>query len=154
VLVTHRPDACRVKRFELKEAKRKKANSKQQTVNSKHGGASSNSKWEVQSPKSILGFRVFRPPLRAIVQQEKGCPREISAWDKNRSVYGKVVGAAGPWRTTGEWWRTDAWARDEWDVAVESRGQRSEVRGQTSEVLYRIYRELGTGTWFVEGVYD
>jgi protein ImuB len=164
VLDTHRPDAFRVKRFELKEAKRRKANSKQQRVNSKQQAMkgnskfeipNSNSKFEIRNSKSILGFRVFRPPLRAIVQEERGCPREISAWDKNRSVYGKVVGAAGPWRTTGEWWRTDAWERDEWDVAIEPRsgagGQRSEVRGQ---VLYRIYRELGSGVWFVEGVYD
>jgi protein ImuB len=82
---------------------------------------------------------------------------EISAWDKNKSVYGKVVCAAGPWRTTGEWWRADAWARDEWDVAIESRGQRSQVRDQKSEakeVLYRIYRELSSGFWFVEGIYD
>jgi protein ImuB len=178
VLDTHRPDAFRVKRFELKEAKRRKAknrrqskqpatkeNSKTQIPNSRFEIPNSNPKSEIRNPKSILGFRMFRPPLRALVQAEGGCPREISAWDKNRSVYGKVVGAAGPWRTTGEWWRTDAWARDEWDVAVEVRGQRSEVRGQRLDsfeikangplqVLYRIYRELGSGVWFVEGVYD
>jgi len=143
VLDTHRPDAFRVKRFELKE---KKVNSKRRTANG-------DLKFQQQG-KSILGFRVFRPPLRALVQAEGGCPREISAWDKNRSVYGKVVGAAGPWRTSGEWWRRDAWARDEWDVAVEARSQGSEVGGRRLEVLYRIYRELSSGTWFVEGVYD
>ena len=89
--------------------------------------------------------------MRALVQAEGGCPREISAWDKNKSVYGKVVSVAGPWRTTGEWWRADTWARDEWDVGVEARGQSSEVRDQ---VLYRIYRELPNGAWFVEGIYD
>jgi protein ImuB len=143
VLDTHRPDAFRVKRFELKE---KKANSKRRRANGDR-------KFQIPNSKS-LGFRVFRPPLRALVQAEGGCPREISAWDKNRSVYGKVVGAAGPWRTSGEWWRLDAWARDEWDVAVEARGQGAERRGQRLEVLYRIYRELSSGTWFVEGVYD
>ena len=105
-----------------------------------------------------------------MVQAEGGCPREISAWNKTKSVHGKVVCVAGPWRTSGEWWRTDTWARDEWDVAIEDRGQRSEVGGQKSEgletkepsrhnspppqVLYRIYRELSSGTWFVEGIYD
>jgi protein ImuB len=150
LLDTHRPDAFCVKRFELKEAKRRRANSKQQTANSKNG----NLKFEFRNPKFTLGFRMFRPPLRALVQAEGGYPREISAWDKNRSVHGKVVGVAGPWRMSGEWWRTDAWARDEWDVAIESRGRRPEVGGQRLEVLYRIYRELGTGTWFVEGIYD
>jgi protein ImuB len=169
LLDTHRPDAFRVNRFELKETKRKR--SKQQTVDSKQQSAvsgqrsaSSNAKFEIRNSKFTLGFRVFRPPLRALVHAEGGYPREISAWDKNKSVYGKVISVAGPWRTTGDWWRADKWARDEWDVAIESRGQRSEVRGQKSErgghggsplrVLYRIYRELSSGTWFVEGIYD
>jgi protein ImuB len=168
LLDTHRPDAFRVTRFELKERKRKKVKSKQQTVNSNQqsavSGQSANPQSAICNPQSVLGFRVFRPPLRAIVQAEQGCPKEISAWDKNRSVYGKVVCVAGPWRTSGEWWRADTWARDEWDVGIESRGQRAEIRSQQSEnsngivpirqVLYRIYRELQSGSWFVEGIYD
>jgi len=149
LLDTHRPDAFRVNRFELKQAKRKKANSKQPTANSKQEQANPQS--VIRNPKSIMGFRVFRPPLRALVQSAGGCPKEISAWDKIKSVHGKVVAAAGPWRTSGDWWRVDGWARDEWDVAVAGRGQGAGGRGQ---VLYRIYRELGNGTWFVEGVYD
>ncbi len=148
LLDTHRPDAFRVKRFELKEAKKKKR--KQQTADSGQPSATRNS--ELGTRNSSLGFRVFRPPLRALVQSESGCPREISAWDKTKSVHGKIVGVAGPWRTSGDWWRRDGWARDEWDVAVAGKGgQGLGVRGQ---VLYRIYRELGNGTWFVEGIYD
>ncbi|HYJ89171.1 MAG TPA: hypothetical protein VEW46_24105 [Pyrinomonadaceae bacterium] len=150
LLDTHRPDAFRMQRFVLKEAKRKRskeqtAKSKQQTANSRQQKAI-NQQSVVGDPKSVLGFRVFRPPLRALVQAERGYPTEISAWDKTRSVHGKVVGTAGPWRTTGDWWRTDGWARDEWDVAVES--------GFQLQVLYRIYRELSSGTWFVQGSYD
>jgi len=101
-----------------------------------------------------------------MVQAEGGCPREISAWNKNKSVHGKVVCVAGPWRTTGEWWRADTWARDEWDVAIEASGQwavdngqwahglESKEIGRHTQGLYRIYRELPTGAWFVEGVYD
>ena len=155
LLDTHRPDAFRVKRFELKETKRKR--SKQQSANSRQPVSSQQS--AISNLKSVLGFRRFRPPLRALVRAERGHPTEISAWNKNKSVYGKVVCLAGPWRTSGDWWRSDTWARDEWDVAVESRGQRSESRGQKSEssetkVLYRIYRELRNGLWFVEGIYD
>ncbi|MBC8029280.1 MAG: hypothetical protein H7Z16_04140 [Pyrinomonadaceae bacterium] len=149
LLNTHRPDAFRVNRFELKEPKRK--NSKQQTANSNQQSGSSNPKFEIRNSKFPLGFRVFRPPLRAIVQAEKGCPREISAWDKNRSVYGKVICVAGPWRTSGDWWRSDFWARDEWDVGVESN---SKVGGSSPQLLYRIFRELSSGSWFVEGGYD
>ncbi len=191
LLDTHRPDAFGVKRFEVREqkSKRQTANNKQRTVNSKQQTVNSNARFQIQdskfkipnsqfeipTPKFALGFRRFRPPLRAMVEAARGYPTEISAWGKERSVYGKVVGLAGPWRTSGEWWRADLWARDEWDVAVEVRGQRPEVRGQRSEVrsqkseeskikevshsgpsqiLYRIYRELRSGTWFIEGVYD
>ncbi len=170
LLDTHRPDAFRVKRFELKESKRRRGKSNQQSAISNQQAVNSNPKFEIRHSKFTMGFRVFRPPLRALVQAKQGCPQEISAWDKNKSVYGKVVSVAGPWRTTGEWWRTDSWARDEWDVAIESRTQRSAVSGQRSEgletkemgghgssplqVLYRIYRELRSGSWFVEGIYD
>jgi protein ImuB len=148
LLDTHRPDAFRINRFELKEAKRRR---KGQRANGKGQTGSSNSKSEIRNPKFRLGFRVFRPPLRAIVQVEQGYPREISAWDKNRSVYGKVVCLAGPWRTSGDWWRSDLWARDEWDVGVESN---SKIGGLSQQVLYRIYRELRSKEWFVEGIYD
>jgi protein ImuB len=149
LLDTHRPDAFRVKRFELKERKRKRSNQQ---------SAIGNPNSEIRNPKSLLGFRVFRPPLRALVQAEGGCPREISAWNKSKSVHGKVVRVAGPWRTSGEWWRADKWARDEWDVAVERRRQGQEAGAgttkNTQQVLYRVYRELSSGAWFVEGVYD
>ncbi|HWN08454.1 MAG TPA: hypothetical protein VNO50_04130 [Pyrinomonadaceae bacterium] len=161
LLDTHRPDAFRVKRFVLKESKRKRSkqqNSGQWPVVSgqwaekdNQESAISNPKFEIRNPRSKLGFRVFRPPLRAIVQADKGCPREISAWDKNRSVYGKVVSVAGPWRTSGDWWRTDFWARDEWDVGIECA---QKVGRLSPQVLYRIFRELGNGGWFVEGIYD
>ena len=100
-----------------------------------------------------LGFRMFRPPLRAMVDASRGYPQQISAWGPNRSVYGKVVRLSGPWRKTGDWWRVDCWARDEWDVAVEQSGAATGGHKST-QVLYRIYRELHSGAWFVEGSYD
>jgi protein ImuB len=172
LLDTHRPDAFRVKRFEISQTKKKKRADKMSALPaiSSQPSAVSDQQAAIGNLKCLLAFRRFRPPLRALVQAEGGYPREINAWGKNNSVYGKVVCVAGPWRTTGDWWRADTWARDEWDVAIESRGQRSVVRGQKSDgsktkeigghvgsplqVLYRIYRELRSGTWFVEGIYD
>jgi protein ImuB len=150
---TNRPDAFRVKRFGLKA----------RIDGRKRRNEIRNSQSTIRNSKCLLGFRVFRPPLRAIVQAEHGSPTQISAWGPSRSVYGKVVRVAGPWRTTGDWWRTDAWARDEWDVAVESsRSSISNLRSQDAgstkgaprPILFRIYRELRSGVWFVEGVYD
>ena len=124
LLDTHRPDAFSMKRFTLQT--RRKNNRPLAT-------------------QQCLGFRCYRPPLKAIVEADQGWPTQISAWGKQRSVYGRVVALAGPWRTTGDWWRDDGWARDEWDVTLERQGQRT---------LYRIYRELATEHWFVEGNYD
>jgi protein ImuB len=143
---THRPDAFRLKRFVLKQKpdrrRRKEKNPQSAIYRSPQRGSPAG---VVVNPQSVLGFRVFRPPLRAIVQADRGYPTQISAWSANRSVHGRVVRLAGPWRTTGDWWRLDAWARDEWDVAVLSNSEK---------ILYRIYRELRSGAWFVEGLYD
>ncbi len=132
LLDTHRPDAFSMKRFTLQtDSDRRRRRKKQPQA--------------VITPRQCLGFRQFRPPLRAIVEVRQGWPAQISAWGKQRSVYGKVVDLAGPWRTTGDWWRDDSWARDEWDVTLERLGK---------PALYRIYRELKTENWFVEGNYD
>ena len=136
---THRPGAFRVKRFSLKE----KANHRRQK----------NSKFKIRNSKCLLGFRVFRPPLRALVDANRGYPTQINAWGSNRSVHGKVVQLGGPWRTTGDWWRGDRWARDEWDVTVEKRAEVSPGKPPL-QVIYRIYCELSSGSWFVEGIYD
>ncbi len=117
LLDTHRPDAFRVKRF---------------------------GQWERRfSPLRRVGgrrlaLRLFRPPLHAKVQAPGNRPAQVQA----RGIRGKVVNLAGPWRTSGEWWRVDPWSRDEWDVAL------------SDGALYRIYFDRRTGGWFVEGSYD
>jgi protein ImuB len=140
LLDTHRPDAFSMKRFVLKIKEVGKRRSR-----------SANRQLAIGN-RQFLGFRMFRPPLRAIVEVESGWPRQISAWGKQRSVYGKVISLAGPWRTTGDWWRNDSWARDEWDVAIEL--GRKNYKGESQQALYRIYRELSSGNWFIEGNYD
>jgi protein ImuB len=145
---THRPDAFRIKRFALKIGKTHKPGKLREAPNPQSA---------IRNPQFFLGFRVFRPPLRATVQAEHGHPVQINAWSTSRSVYGKIVRLAGPWRTSGNWWREDRWARDEWDVAVESRensGNGDRPPGSSLPILYRIYRELCSDAWFVEGVYD
>jgi protein ImuB len=130
LLDTHRPDAFSMKRFTLQaDPDRRRRKKKQPAIRA----------------RQCLGFRRFRPPLRAIVEAHQGWPTQISAWSKQRSVYGKVVELAGPWRTTGDWWRDDGWARDEWDVTLDRLGRHTH---------YRVYRELKTENWFVEGNYD
>jgi protein ImuB len=86
-------------------------------------------------------LRLFRPPLHAKVEVQRGQPVRV-AFLQQRGV---VIACAGPWRTSGEWWTNDGWRRDEWDVAVQAKD---------SIALYRLYRDLNSGDWFVYGSYD
>ena len=135
LLDTHRPDAFRMKRFNL-------------TVTHKKG--TSNPQFAIPNPQCLMGFRMFRPPWRAEVQTLHGEPVRIAArsMDASSAMRGKIVRASGPWRSSGDWWRADVWARDEWDVAI------ADSNGGQSDVLCRIYRELASEEWFVEGIYD
>jgi protein ImuB len=83
-------------------------------------------------------FRIFRPALPAAVQVKEDKPARVAA----PGVRGTVLTASGPWRSSGEWWTGTRWARDEWDIDLSDGG------------IYRIYLQLGSGGWFVEGVYD
>jgi protein ImuB len=85
-----------------------------------------------------LAFRCFRPPLAARVEVDAGTPKRLST----RMFHGNVTRAAGPWRSSGDWWRPDVWDRDEWDVALSGGG------------LYRLYLDRASRQWFVEGTYD
>ena len=134
ILDTHRPDSFRMKRFRLPTGQKSRRN-RQSTIGDR---------------QCAMGFRVFRPPWRAEVQTMHGRPARISAHDVKSSclVRGKVICASGPWRASGDWWRSDVWARDEWDIAV------AESIPKHSDVLCRIYRDLQSEEWFVEGIYD
>jgi len=119
LLDTHRPDAWQLRDDVLYQPGRITA----------PGGAA----------PAHLGFRRFRPPLPAQVTLDAGQrPIRVAA----RGIAGKVLSSAGPWRTTGDWWRETVWARDEWDIGLDN------------GALYRLYCEHGSHAWFVEGAYD
>jgi len=59
---------------------------------------------------------------------------------RRRTFAAKCWNSPEPWRTSGDWWTTNPWARDEWDIAL------------SDGALYRIYCE--PRGWFVEGSYD
>src|ERR1019366_1125752 len=89
-----------------------------------------------QPPLSRLALRLFRPRRAARVAIAGSQPSFVMA----DGVRGKVLDLAGPWRTNGDWWTSDPWHRDEWDIAL------------SDGALYRIYCE--PAGWFVEGSYD
>ena len=156
---SHKPDAFEMRPF-----------------NPGAGGRGPNPKSRIPNPKLqgplISVLRRFRAPVTARVTVDRGRPVRVATG--HRSVDGgRVVMCAGPWRTSGHWWTGRAsgasmasfesripnpesregtnersssyspcWDRDEWDVALTDGG------------VYRIYRDRGQRSWFVEGVID
>jgi protein ImuB len=153
---TYRSDAFLVKKFVVKTTQEKKKTGKSPFISSSPRlPIPASPCFSVSNLAPVTGFRVFRPPLRAIVEAGRGYPTQVSAWGANRSVHGKVVRLGGPWRKTGDWWLESRWARDEWDVTVESRSKAEDGHPSAPlQTLCRIYRELHNNFWFVEGIYD
>jgi len=81
-------------------------------------------------------LRYYRPPIPASVELKNARPSRISAG----IIYGKILNAAGPWRTSGDWWTTTHWSRDEWDITL------------STNAMYRIYST--SRCWFIEATYD
>jgi protein ImuB len=97
-----------------------------------------------EDKSAVTALRMFRPSLRATVTLENGELARIVC-SKKKEVQGSVLWKAGPWRSSGDWWEREAWARDEWDIALQN----------IDEVtLYRLVHDLLGGGWFVEGTYD
>ncbi len=97
-----------------------------------------------EGKSAVAALRRFRPRLHATVTLENGELVHVVC-SKKREAQGSVLWKAGPWRSSGDWWEREAWARDEWDIALQS----ADAVG-----LYRIVHDLLGGSWFVEGSYD
>jgi protein ImuB len=88
-----------------------------------------------------LVLRRFRPPVAIRVAVEAGRPARV-AIDRRGMPGGAVQEAAGPWRTSGGWWESHRWDRDEWDVALDG------------GAVCRLFQDRDSGQWFADGIYD
>ena len=139
LLDTHRPEAFRMHRF-APDLDQKQPARRSKAYPNKDSGAEQ----KPQNEAAVTAMRIFRPPLRATVTLQEGRPAHI-ACAKRKEICGEILWAAGPWRTSGDWWEQDGWARDEWDIALQ---------GASSIMLYRLVRDLLNGQWLLEGNYD
>ena len=157
---SYRPGAFRISRFNPEDVhSRAQGRGRRAAVRSQLSVPES-----VKRPNS-MALRIFRPARPATVELVAGRPVRIFAVD----VHGDVVGVSGPWRTSGNWWRHDAWGEDEWEIELwspvlgpslvdrnlsmsSSLGQQTGNGRRTS--FYRIYRDLVSGNWFIRGTYD
>lgn len=87
-----------------------------------------------------LAARALRPPRTAEVRCDlSGAPLLVIG---EGALGGKVVASAGPWRTVAEWWTESPIALDAYDLEL------------SGGLLVRAARELSTGAWWIEAVYD
>jgi len=91
----------------------------------------------------VTALRIFRPPIGVVVTMRDGKPACITC--PKKEMQGEILWAAGPWRSSGDWWEQEGWARDEWDIAVQA---------ETGIALYRLVRDRLGGQWILEGTYD
>jgi protein ImuB len=130
LLDTYCPEGFRMQRFAISEPAVKSANG--------------NSHLKQSSNDCVTALRIFRPPPPVAVTIQDGRPTHI-AGSKKKEIHGEILWAAGPWRSSGDWWEQDGWARDEWDIAVQE---------ASGIAFYRLVRDLLSGRWLLEGEYD
>src|SRR5207248_5825919 len=87
-----------------------------------------------------LAARALRPPRTAEVRCDSG-GRPLLVIGEG-ALGGRVVASAGPWRTVAEWWTDAPVALDSYDLEV------------AGGLLLRASRELSSGAWWIEAVYD
>jgi len=97
-----------------------------------------------ETKNAVTALRIFRPPVFATVTLHDGKPTRLVC-PRRKEISGEILWTAGPWRSSGDWWEQDGWARDEWDIALQT---------ESCIALYRLVRDLLDGQWRVEGTYD
>jgi hypothetical protein len=94
-------------------------------------------------PRPVLAPRRLRHPIPARVTVEHGLPVRVQPSARGLPS-GRVIGCAGPWRTSGHWWVADGtgWDREEWDVEIDGGG------------CYRLARVRSSRQWEIDSVLD
>jgi protein ImuB len=116
----------------------------------------------------VSALRRCRQPVPARVAVADGRPVRVTT-DRRGFAGGAVVTCAGPWRTSGDWWKFEKsevrsqtsdrtsdvrlqtsrfqtsdvpWNRDEWDVSL------------SDGAIYRLFRDRDTDGWFIDAIVD
>jgi protein ImuB len=83
-----------------------------------------------------LPLRRFRPSIPSSVCMKDGYPVSV----ESPAVCGAIRKCAGPYTLSGNWWDSERWQQEEWDVALAKGG------------LYRLSRH--DTIWKIEGCYE
>lgn len=146
LLDSHREGAFQMRPFAPLQQEEKKSGKKAVAVQFENDNASDRNIQENAQEKmvAVIALRLFRPPLRAVVNVCDGKPVKLKCLDR-KEIAGEIVWAAGPWRSSGDWAEQEGWSREEWDIAMFL---------ETEVVLYRLVEDRLMRQWWVEGMYD
>ena len=143
---THAPDAFTMTRYAPEHQNLKNLTNPANLTNLTNLRTPEPENLGTREPENLVLRRQRHPPAIR-VSVEHGRPVYL-ALAKRGLPHGAIVEAAGPWRSSGNWWMTDlapergSYARDEWDVAL------------ASGAVCRIYQDRVTEHWFLDGIYD
>ncbi|HEU5079867.1 MAG TPA: DNA polymerase Y family protein [Opitutaceae bacterium] len=88
-------------------------------------------------PMTGLPLRRYRPAVLAHVELAgSGKPAFVTG----PQIHSPVLAVRGPFRSSGEWWKTESWSREEWDVELALGG------------IYRVARIKEE--WYLDGEYE
>jgi protein ImuB len=128
----------------------------------------------VDAPANHNVAQIVMRTMRPALEVEVMCSRETPEFVRGASVCARVVSAAGPWRRQGEWW---AIANADSDPASSAAATRNADRASSAPAftdasapavhardyydlaladggVYRVYCDLISGKWFIDGLYD
>jgi protein ImuB len=89
--------------------------------------------------KPRMALRRMRPPHPVRVRCVEQKP--VSFHDGKQAY--SIFAAYGPWRTNGNWWATEDWDREEWDVLIAQEQQ-----------AYLLVNDRTMNHWYLDAVYD
>jgi protein ImuB len=126
-------------------------------------------------PPLVSALRRCRQPVPARVATDGSRPLRVTS-DRHAFAGGQVLASAGPWRTSGEWWRTSAGGGGGTGEAGRAgRAERASSAGGTGRAgeagmagwdrdewevaltdgaVYRIFRDRETDGWFIDAIVD
>lgn len=125
LLDTHRPESFTLERFTIPTATAKEHTNKERILT-----------------RLAVALRRCRPPLDLSVQHEGKRPASFSLHGRRYTVQE----AYGPWRKSGNWWSSEVWSSEEWDVCA--------VAKADDTLLCVITHDLLRKNWQLEALYD
>ncbi len=92
--------------------------------------------------RRAVALRRYRPPLKLSVQREDA--RLTSFFFQSKRYV--VREAYGPWRKSGDWWSSELWSIEEWDVCATTEADET--------LLCLVTHDLLNRQWQLEALYD